>query len=168
MCRFIDKQDDFRFGASKLFRATFTATIQITVGGRSFLARASIVHGEVPLLLSRSVLSGLGMVYDVEVNVARFKRLNIQNYKLSSTSSGHPAIVVKPKAVPNLQFPAPDQCASAELHIVPESASRYMVHRRTSSGGNMVSLRIRLCSAVTPNLLRSCVQVSTRRDSLSS
>ena len=46
---------------------------QITVGGRSFLARASIVHGEVPLLLSRSVLSGFGMVYNVEVNVARFQ-----------------------------------------------------------------------------------------------
>ena len=30
--QFIHKQDDFRLGASKLLRATFTATIQITIG----------------------------------------------------------------------------------------------------------------------------------------
>ena len=129
----IDSQDDFRFGASKLFRSTFTATIMIRVGHRSFLVRASVVHGEVPLLLSRSVLSGLGMIYDVEDSKADFKRLNIHGHNLSSTDSGHPAIVVKPEGIPGFRFPTRDQWGSAELYIVPESTTAYTVQMSSAA-----------------------------------
>ncbi|CAE7483963.1 unnamed protein product, partial [Symbiodinium necroappetens] len=129
----IDSQDDFRFGASKLFRSTFTATIMIRVGHRSFLVRASVVHGEVPLLLSRSVLSGLGMIYDVEDSKADFKHLNIHGHNLSSTDSGHPAIVVKPEGIPGFRFPTPDQWGSAELYIVPEPTAAYTVHMSSAA-----------------------------------
>ena len=40
--QFINSQDDFRFGASsRLFRATFTATILIQIENKSFLVRLS-------------------------------------------------------------------------------------------------------------------------------
>ena len=138
----IDSQDDFRFGASKLFRSTFTATIMIKVGHRSFLVRASVVHGEVPLLLSRSVLSGLGMIYDIEDSRADFKHLNIHGHNLSSTDSGHP------EGIPGFRFPTPDQWGSAELYIVPESTTAYTVHM--SSAASESSNLGTTASEVTP------------------
>ncbi|CAE7874645.1 GIP [Symbiodinium microadriaticum] len=138
----IDSQDDFRFGASKLFRSTFTATIMIRVGHRSFLVRASVVHGEVPLLLSRSVLSGLGMIYDVEDSKADFKRLNIHGHNLSSTDSGHPAIVVKPEGIPGFRFPTRDQWGSAELYIVPESTTAYTVQMSSAASESIERLQL--------------------------
>ncbi|OLQ08605.1 hypothetical protein AK812_SmicGene7866 [Symbiodinium microadriaticum] len=125
---FIDAQDDFRFGASKLFRSTYQATIHFSIGGRCFMVRAAVVQGEVPLLLSRSVLSGLGMVYDVENGTAQFRHLSIANHRLSSTETGHPAIVVRPQNIPSFHMPAPDKWVKGELFIIPKPMQGYTVH----------------------------------------
>ena len=125
---FVDAQDDFRFGASKLFRSTYQATIHFSIGGRCFMVRAAVVQGEVPLLLSRSVLSGLGMVYDVENGTAQFRHLGIANHRLSSTETGHPAIVVRPQNIPGFHTPAPDKWVKGELFIVPKPMQGYTVH----------------------------------------
>ena len=104
----LNAQEDFRFGASKVFRAseaTYTATLVLSVRGKSFLLRASVVQGDVPLLLSRKVLSKLGMVYDVERHTAEFKHLDIPEYRLLTTESGHPAIPAKSSAVDGLVIP---------------------------------------------------------------
>ena len=122
----LDCQDDFRFGASKLFRATYTATILIPLGehgDRGFLVRASVVQGEVPLLLSRRALSTLGMLFDVERHAADFKHLNILNYQLLTTENGHPAIPVNPQALQHVRFPSPQEWADDEVRLISNTQS---------------------------------------------
>ena len=46
--QFVNTSDDFRFGASKPFRATYTATVLIEVDGKQFAVRAAVVDGEIP------------------------------------------------------------------------------------------------------------------------
>ena len=109
--------DEFRFGASKLFKANYTATVAIQVGSKSFMVRAAVVSGDVPLLLSRHTLGKLGMVYDIENHRADFKKLNIENYKLCFTSSGHPSLPVSPSKVADLQYPDPQEWGAREVII---------------------------------------------------
>ncbi|CAE7707470.1 GIP [Symbiodinium sp. CCMP2592] len=109
--------DEFRFGASKLFKANYTATVVINVEDKSFMVRASIVSGDVPLLLSRGVLARLGMIYDIENHRADFKKLNITNHKLCYTASGHPAVPVSPVRRSGLEYPDPQAWGSREVII---------------------------------------------------
>ncbi|CAE7256949.1 GIP [Symbiodinium sp. CCMP2592] len=124
--QFLDCHDDFRFGASKLFHASYSATIMIQIRNRTFMLKASVVQGEVPLLMSRSALSKLGMIYDVEEHSAKFRNLGIEKYTLLTTDSGHPAIPVSPRRVPGLKWPSPQQWAGSEVIIVPSAESQYM------------------------------------------
>ena len=58
--------------------------------------RTSIITGDIPLLLSKSVLGKLGMVFDVENMKADFHKVGLTQYELLSTASGHPAIPIIP------------------------------------------------------------------------
>ncbi|CAE7698950.1 RE1 [Symbiodinium sp. CCMP2592] len=134
--QFLDCHDDFRFGASKLFHASFSATIMIQIRNRVFMLKASVVQGEVPLLMSRNALSKLGMVYDLEEHSAQFKKLGIDKYMLLTTDSGHPAIPVSPKCVPGLKWPTPQQWAGSEVIIVPSAESQYMSYMVSAVEGD--------------------------------
>ncbi|CAE7680753.1 GIP [Symbiodinium microadriaticum] len=124
--------DEFRFGASKLFKANYTATVAIQVGSKSFMVRAAVVSGDVPLLLSRHTLGKLGMVYDIENHRADFKKLNIENYKLCFTSSGHPSLPVSPSKVADLQYPDPQEWGAREVII--NSVTFGSLHQFTTCG----------------------------------
>ncbi|CAE7721415.1 GIP [Symbiodinium sp. KB8] len=139
--QFLDCHDDFRFGASRLFHANFSATIVIQIRDRVFMLRASVVQGEVPLLMSRSALSQLGMVYDLEGHAAQFKHLGIERFSLMTTDSGHPAIPVTPKRVPGMKWPSPQEWASSEVIIVPSAASQYTTFMTSASDakGDVIS-----------------------------
>ena len=134
--QFLDCHDDFRFGASKLFHASFSATIMIQIRSRVFMLRASVVQGEVPLLMSRSALSKLGMVYDLEDHSAQFKHLGINKFSLMTTDSGHPAIPVTPKRVPGMKWPSPQQWANSEVIIVPMAESQYTAYMTSACGAS--------------------------------
>ena len=131
--QFLDCHDDFRFGASRLFHANFSATIVIQIRDRVFMLRASVVQGEVPLLMSRGALSKLGMVYDLEGHSAQFKHLGIERFSLMTTDSGHPAIPVSPKCVPGMRWPSPQECANSEVIIVPSAPSQYVAFMTSAS-----------------------------------
>ena len=131
--QFLDCHDDFRFGASRLFHANFSATIVIQIRDRVFMLRASVVQGEVPLLMSRGALSKLGMVYDLEGHSAQFKHLGIERFSLMTTDSGHPAIPVTPKCVPGMRWPSPQEWANSEVIIVPSAASQYVAFMTNTS-----------------------------------
>ena len=60
------------------------------------LLRASVVHGDLPLLVSRSALAALGMVYDLDNHVADFSTVQVSGHPLLTTPSGHPALNVHP------------------------------------------------------------------------
>eukprot|EP00439_Symbiodinium_sp_Y106_P038872 s1984_g4.t1 len=153
--------EDFRFGVSRLFHANYTATIYIEIkgkgfwtraaivsgevplllsrsllaslGGKGFWTRAAIVSGEVPLLLSRSLLASLGMVFDLERHTACFRNLGAEETKLHYTSSGHPAIAVNPKPAASLEFPSLHQWGTREIIVIQPTCQQYTVFM-TSAG----------------------------------
>ncbi|CAE7777019.1 GIP [Symbiodinium sp. CCMP2592] len=131
--------DEFRFGASKLFKANYTATIVIHVEDKSFMVRAAVVSGDVPLLLSRGVLARLGMIYDIENHRADFKKLNITNHKLCYTASGHPAVPVSPVQRRGLEYPDPQAWGSREVIINSVPAPVYTAFM---TGNREVSLEV--------------------------
>ncbi|CAE7805850.1 GIP, partial [Symbiodinium necroappetens] len=106
----------------------------IQIRNRVFMLRASVVQGEVPLLMSRSALSKLGMVYDLEDHSAQFKHLGINKFSLMTTDSGHPAIPVTPKRVPGMKWPSPQQWANSEVIIVPMAESQYTAYMTSARG----------------------------------
>ena len=91
---FVHEREAFRFGASRVYESSYAAVILIALGGKWIAIKAAVVHGDVPLLLSRPCLAHLGMVLDVEKNTADFRAINVRNFALQNTSTGHPAIPV--------------------------------------------------------------------------
>ena len=120
--------EDFRFGASRLFHANYTATIYIEIQGKGFWVRAAIVAGDVPLLLSRSLLATLGMIYDIESHCASFRNLGVQEVKLHYTVTGHPAVAVNPKAASSLTCPSPQQWGAQEIIVIDPARQQYTVY----------------------------------------
>ena len=82
----------FRFGASRVFHSTMACVLTFRLGSAVVEVKIAIVQGELPLLLSRTVLARLGMVMDVATNRADFKKVEAYDVSLKVTESGHPAL----------------------------------------------------------------------------
>ncbi|CAE7435682.1 unnamed protein product, partial [Symbiodinium sp. CCMP2456] len=89
----------YRFGAGKVYYSSFYVIVTFRLGSFNVQLRTSIITGDIPLLLSKTVLGKLGMIYDVQNGKADFKAINLSDYKLTTTSSGHPAIPIVPVSV---------------------------------------------------------------------
>ena len=89
----------YRFGTGKVHYSTFYVILGFELGNKIVQVRTSIINGDVPLLLSKGVLSKLGMIYDVEQGRADFSRVGLKGFELQVTSSGHPAIPIIPAKV---------------------------------------------------------------------
>ena len=96
--------------------------------GHYFVVRASVVDGEVPLLLSRKALSTLGMVYDIEAHSTSFKHLGVENFRLLTTDNGHPAIQVNPRPSESPKLPSLKEWAEDEVKIFSFAREQYMAH----------------------------------------
>ena len=136
-------EEEFRFGASRIFKATYEATIHLNISGKHVAVRASIVNGEVPLLLSRKVLASLGMIYDIAGHKASFEQLGIQDYKLRFTQTGHPALPVQPSFPAGFRSVHPKSWENPELLIIPQAKEQYtafmtFVSGNCKSGDNFV------------------------------
>ena len=127
-------EEEFRFGASRVFKATYGATIYLDIAGKHIAVRASIVNGEVPLLLSRKVLANLGMIYDIAGHRASFEKLSIQDYKLRFTQTGHPALPVQPSFPPGFRPLAPKRWEDPELLIITQAQAQYTAFMTFVSG----------------------------------
>ena len=134
--------ENFRFGASKVFHASFLATILFEIEGRQVLIRVATVHGDVPLLL-RTVLATLGMVYNMADHSASFQALGVENYKLLYTDTKHPAVPVEPQRPFGFEFPSPQQWGSDEIKILAQGARQYTAYM-LSSGGSGLSTTTRV------------------------
>ena len=86
----------YRFGTGRVHYSSFYVIVNFRLGNYTIQVRTSIITGDIPLLLSKTVLGKLGMVYDVEMGRADFKAINLKDYELATTSSGHPAIPIVP------------------------------------------------------------------------
>ncbi|CAE7367423.1 GIP, partial [Symbiodinium microadriaticum] len=75
----------FRFGASRVFHSTMACVLTFRLGSAVVEVKIAIVQGELPLLLSRTVLARLGMVMDVATNRADFKKVEAYDVSLKVT-----------------------------------------------------------------------------------
>ena len=86
----------YRFGTGKIHYSSFFVIVRFEMGDKVVQVKTSIITGDIPLLLSRTVLGKIGMIYDVSEGTASFTKLNLKNFHLSTTASGHPAIPIIP------------------------------------------------------------------------
>ena len=89
----------YRFGTGKVHYSAFYVILGFELGNKIVQVRTSIINGDVPLLLSKGVLSRLGMIYDVELGRADFTKVGLRGFELQMTTSGHPAIPIIPAKV---------------------------------------------------------------------
>ena len=82
-----------------------------------------------PLLLSRNVLAGLGMCYDISRHVADFSELGVKDYHLGHTETGHPMVVVTGSSVCWPSWPEAVDWSVVELDIIKPARECYMAHR---------------------------------------
>ncbi|CAE7227655.1 RE2, partial [Symbiodinium sp. CCMP2592] len=92
---FVYEKESFKFGAaSRIYESTYAAVILVPLLDHLIAIKASVIHGDIPLLLSRPALARLGLVLDLGSNVATFRALDGGEVELEETTSGHPAVVV--------------------------------------------------------------------------
>ena len=106
----LDETDSFKFSASKVFTSTFAVRAWFAVEGRWFSAKIAIVPCQVPLLFSKPVLALLGMKFDLTTETISLSSLGVEDLKIQTCSSGHPALLVS-------NFPEnspPEYCGGVE------------------------------------------------------
>ena len=116
---FLNEKESFRFGASRVYESSYAAVIITKVGDAWLAIKAAVIHGDIPLLLSRPLLASLGMVFDVEHNVASFRKINVNDLRLTSTPSGHPALTIRCEGCSSVDHRAvPKAWGNRELEIL--------------------------------------------------
>ncbi|CAE7470136.1 RE2 [Symbiodinium sp. CCMP2592] len=113
---FVQCGEAFRFGASRVFTATYGVILCFELGSKKVCLKVAVVNGEVPLLVSRPALGKMGMIIDVENNSASFRVLDVRDMALQITDTGHPAFPVHPAVIPKSSAAAPNW-ESTEIKI---------------------------------------------------
>ena len=124
--QFTSCREAFKFGASKVFMASYVV-LCFELGGYKVSLRVAVVNGDVPLLVSRGALGALGMVLDVAENKACLKKLDVKDMALKVTETGHPAFQIVPSALPK-SFVQDSKLESSEIRIFPRGV-QYMADR---------------------------------------
>ncbi|CAE7769429.1 RE1 [Symbiodinium sp. CCMP2592] len=94
-CEFVYERECFKFGAAnRIYESTYAAVIMMNVLGKWLGVKAAVIHGDLPLLMSRPALGHLGLVLDLGLGKAHFRKLGEGELTLLETSSGHPAICI--------------------------------------------------------------------------
>ena len=155
------ESEAYRFGTGKIHYSSFYVVVNFELGGYILQVRTSIITADIPLLLSKTVLGKMGMVFDVENGSADFKKLNLYNYKLLNTPSGHPAIPITPakavSAAPVLQV--------EDIRLQPKEQymSVYAVAHRPLSNPQYTGIyhEKKLDPSVRDVLSQDCLQLDT-------
>ncbi|CAE7731164.1 unnamed protein product, partial [Symbiodinium sp. KB8] len=130
----IRESEAFKFGTGKVHHSAFHVLVRFKLGDKVIEMKTSIINGDIPLLLSKSALAQLGMVYDVAENRADFTKVGLNQFPLVTTSSGHPAIPIVP-ARPD------DRCTKLAIEDHGASGNRaYMAFAVSSSSLSRVVL----------------------------
>ncbi|CAE6950397.1 GIP [Symbiodinium sp. CCMP2592] len=121
----------YKFGTGRIHYSTFNVVLSFTLGDKLVRLRTSIIPGDIPLLLSKTALGKLGMIYDVSEGCADFTKVGLKQYKLLATPSGHPAIPIEPaKPAGGSGALLPIEDLSLEPHV------QYTVHAVSVAGSN--------------------------------
>ncbi|CAE7487110.1 GIP, partial [Symbiodinium necroappetens] len=106
--QFLNVNENFKFGASRVDEASYAVIVTFALKGVVVQAKVAVVHGDVPLLLSRGALAKLGTVLDIAANTADFKFINVKGFPLKITDTGHPAVPFVPIRPPEPLEPRKD------------------------------------------------------------
>ena len=90
----VHEKENFKFGASRVYESNYAGIVTFVIGNSWVAVKAAVVHGEVPLLISRPALASIGTILDIANNMATFTALGVKNLKLIETASGHPAVLI--------------------------------------------------------------------------
>ncbi|CAE7551345.1 GIP, partial [Symbiodinium necroappetens] len=92
---FIYEKECFKFGAAnRIYESTYATVVMMNLLGKWVAVKAAVIHGDLPLLLSRPALGRLGLVLDLGLSRASFRNLNPGELTLLETASGHPAVPI--------------------------------------------------------------------------
>ncbi|CAE6922017.1 RE2 [Symbiodinium sp. CCMP2592] len=86
--RLLPNDDNFKFGASRVFHSDRACIVTFKLGQAVVEVKVAIVTGDLPLLLSRPVLAKLGMIMDVALNRADFKAVQLNQAPADFWSDG--------------------------------------------------------------------------------
>ncbi|OLP93199.1 hypothetical protein AK812_SmicGene24915 [Symbiodinium microadriaticum] len=125
----------YRFGTGKIHYSSFSVLLTFGLGEKIIQLRASIIPGDIPLLLSKTALARLGMIYDVSSGTADFTKVGLTDYKLLSTPSGHPAIPIVPA---KLASGLASVLSIEDLNLEPRV--QYIVHAVSFAGNRQQNL----------------------------
>ncbi|CAE7326464.1 GIP [Symbiodinium sp. CCMP2456] len=78
----------YKFGTGRIHYSSFNVILSFALGNSVVQLRTSIIPGDIPLLLSKTVLGKLGMIYDVTEGRADFNAVGLKDYDLMVTPSG--------------------------------------------------------------------------------
>ncbi|CAE7346231.1 GIP [Symbiodinium natans] len=132
----LECKESFKFGASRVFEASYAMLIGFALGNFEIWLKVAVVKGDVPLLVSRPALGHLGMVLDVERNTATFRALQVADFPLLTTETGHPALPVRPVQA-NHTLAGAKGWSDEEIRILPR-AVQYMVGLQGQGEGSSV------------------------------
>ena len=132
----VRESEAFKFGTGKIHHSSFHVVICFVLGDKTIEMKTSIINGDVPLLMSKKALADLGMVYDVAANRADFNRVNLKEFDLITTSTGHPAIPI----IPSRPTAGPDRLVLDDSGV--KSSGQYMAFAVSSSGSFNNSLGV--------------------------
>ena len=124
--RILSNDEHFRFGASRIFHSNYAVVISFKLGNATVQVKVAIVNGELPLLLSRTVLGGLGMIMDIAKNRASFSAVGVTDLPLLITETGHPAVPLTPVSMPMSEQDM--KVWSGKELLIHSKSAEYMVH----------------------------------------
>ncbi|CAJ1436718.1 unnamed protein product [Effrenium voratum] len=125
---FMAQEENFKFGGPDIFRSERALVVWLQINGAPFILKIAEVKCVLPLLLSRNVLAGLGMCYDISKHVADFSELGVEGYKLGQTETGHPMVVVTGGGICWPSWPEAVDWSVVECDVHRPARSCYMVH----------------------------------------
>ncbi|CAE6967476.1 unnamed protein product [Symbiodinium sp. CCMP2592] len=157
----------YRFGTGKVHYSSFYVIVAFKLGGYNIQVRTSIITGDIPLLLSTTVLGKLGMIYDIKNGKADFRAIKLYDYMLTTTSSGHPAILIvpvnlMPGETPDLQIDDPRlQQAEQYMSVFAVALVVFNVIFLSCGGRNAILIGDMLVSTIGTVRMTECVCCKT-------
>ena len=109
----MDEIEHFKFGASRVYRSTFSIWAWFGIAHHWVAVKISTVQCQVPLLLSRSALAALGTTFDIAAQELAMHRLGVHGLPLEQSETGHLALAVT--CFPSGSPPDMTACTGSQL-----------------------------------------------------
>ena len=87
--KIFEEKEVFRFGNGETLTSRYGLVLHCTFAGQDVILNFSVVKGDCPPLLSRPACTQLGIIFDCSQHTLSSRKLQVKQYGLTQTSSGH-------------------------------------------------------------------------------